>query len=109
MKYEFERDDRVVATVLWEGPGQVALEAAEPSVRGPIERFLGSEVAYLDSGPFDSGPEHVDEGVQTRRRDWTPYEFDRACRNLAHTLGCELRRVPSGDVEGLPEEEVRAP
>ena len=30
MRYEFERDGTVVASVLWEGPGQVSVEMAEP-------------------------------------------------------------------------------
>jgi hypothetical protein len=107
MKVEFERDGHVVATVLWEGPGQVVLEAAEPSVREPIERFLASDVAYLGGLNWDDAGNEP-EPVQTRRRDWTPWEFERACRNLAHTLGCELRRIPSGDVEARAEEGVRA-
>jgi hypothetical protein len=34
-----------------------------------------------------------------RRRDWTPWEFERACRNLAHRLQAHVRRVETGPVE----------
>ena len=33
MRYEFERDGTIVASVLWEGPGQVAVETARARVR----------------------------------------------------------------------------
>ena len=92
MRYEFERDGTVVASVLWEGPGQVTVEGAEPSVRATVDRYLSSEVTYL--GGFGS-----DEALQVRRRDWNPWEFERACRNLAHRLSCTVRRVETGPVE----------
>ena len=40
-----------------------------------------------------------------RRRDWTPWEFERACRNLGHRLQAHVRRVETGPVE---EREVAA-
>ena len=61
MRYEFERDGTVVASVLWEGPGQVSVEAADSSIRAVVDRYLSSEVVYLGSG-FDFGDE------QQRRR-----------------------------------------
>ena len=38
MRYEFERDGRHVASVLWEGPGQVEVEVADPSDRPRFDR-----------------------------------------------------------------------
>jgi hypothetical protein len=98
MRYEFERDGRVVASVLWEGPGQVTVESAEPSTRTVVDRYLSSEVHYLGWGEG--------EPVQSRRRDWTPWEFERACRNLAHRLQAHVRRVETGPVDGWPAGEV---
>ena len=103
MRYEFERDGHVVASVLWEGPGQVSVEAEESSVRAVVDRYLSSEVVYLGSG-FDVGEGQDDEILQTRRRDWTPWEFERACRNLSHRLSATVRRVETGPVEARTEE-----
>ena len=85
MRYEFERDGVVVASVSWEGPAQVSVEAADSSTRAVVDRYLSSEVVYLGSG-FDFGAELEQDVLQTRRRDWTPWEFERACRNLGHRL-----------------------
>ncbi len=98
MRYEFERDGTVVASVLWEGPGQVEVEAADASTRSVLDRYLSSEVVYLGAG-FDTGEPQAPELLQTRRRDWTPWEFERACRNLAHRLQAQVRRVETGPVE----------
>ena len=102
MRYEFERDGAVVASVLWEGPGQVTVESAEPSTRAVVDRYLSSEVHYLGSGGFEG----AEEPVEARRRDWTPWEFERACRNLAHRLQAHVRRVETGPVDGWPAGEV---
>lgn len=98
MRYEFERDGTVVASVLWEGPGQVSVEAIDQATRVTVDRYLSSEVVYLGSG-FDVGDEQEADVLQTRRRDWTPWEFERACRNLAHRLQATVRRVETGPVE----------
>src|SRR2546423_1017840 len=98
MRYEFERDGTVVASVLWEGPGQVTVEVAEPSVRAVVDRYLSSEVVYLGSG-FDFGDEEEDDVLQIKRRDWNPWEFERRCRNLSNRLSCNVRRVETGPVE----------
>lgn len=98
MRYEFERDGTVVASVLWEGPGQVSVEMAEPSTRAVVDRYLSSDVVYLGSG-FEFGEEQEGDVLQMRRRDWTPWEFERACRNLAHRLQAHVRRVETGPVE----------
>ena len=99
MRYEFERDGHVVASVLWEGPGQVSVEAEESSVRSVVDRYLSSEVVYLGGSGFDFGEEQSDDVLQMRRRDWTPWEFERACRNLSHRLQAHVRRVETGPVE----------
>lgn len=98
MRYEFERGGRTVASVLWEGPGQVTKDVADAADRPQFDRFFGEEVAYLDAG-FDFGGGMDEAGMTTRRRDWTPWEFERATRNLAHRLGCTVRRVETGPVE----------
>ena len=92
MRYEFEKDGATVAKVLWEGPGQVSVETDDPSTKATVDRYLASEVTYMSGfGGEDS--------MQSRRRDWTPWEFERACRNLARTLGASVRRVETGPVE----------
>lgn len=102
MRYEFERDGNVIASVLWEGPGQVQVEAADPALRPELERWFASEITYMEGG-FGFGPEEAveqeDDVLQTRRRDWTPWEFERACRNIAHRWSCTVRRIPTGPVE----------
>ena len=98
MRYEFRRDGAIVASVLWEGPGQVTVEAAEPSVRSTVDRYLSSEVVYLGGG-FEFGEQDLDDVLQIRRRDWTPWEFERACRNLSQRLSATVRRVETGPVE----------
>jgi hypothetical protein len=110
VRYEFERGGRTVANVLWEGPGQVTVEVTDAADRPQFDRFFGEEVAYLDAG-FDFGGGMDEAGMTTRRRDWTPWEFERATRNLAHRLGCTVRRVQTGPVEEREERpaEVAAP
>lgn len=98
MRYEFERDGTIVASVLWEGPGQVSVESAESSTRAVVDRYLSSDVVYLGSG-FDFADADEHDVLQMRRRDWTPWEFERACRNLAHRLQAHVRRVETGPVE----------
>jgi len=53
-------------------------------------------------GGFDVAEEHINDVLQMRRRDWTPWEFERACRNLAHRLQAQVRRVETGPVDGWP-------
>jgi len=103
MRYEFERGDHLVASVLWEGPAQVTFDVADPAERPQFERFFGAEVVYMDAG-FDFGGGMSEEGMTSRRRDWTPWEFERQVRNLAHKLGCTVRRVETGPVEDRPQE-----
>ena len=87
MRYEFEKDGATVASVLWEGPGQVGVETDDPSTRTTVERYLSSEVTYLSG--FGG------EELQSRRRD------------LARRLGATVKRVETGPVED-PEREAVA-
>jgi hypothetical protein len=98
MRYQFERDGTVVASVSWEGPAQVTVEMADRATRATVDRYLSSEVVYLCGG-FDFDDDQTEDVLQTRRRDWTPWEFERACRNLAHRLQAQVRRVETGPVE----------
>ena len=100
MRYEFERDGTVVASVLWEGPGQVTVDAIDHGTRATVDRYLSSDVQYLGGG-FDVAEEHIADVLQMRRRDWTPWEFERACRNLAHRLQAQVRRVETGPVDAI--------
>jgi hypothetical protein len=98
MRYEFEKDGGTIARVLWEGPGQVSVETEDPGTRAAVDRYLSSEVTYMAG--FGG------ESLQSRRRDWTPWEFERACRNLAQSLGATVKRVETGPVEDLEREAV---
>jgi hypothetical protein len=99
MRYEFEKDGATVASVLWEGPVQLTVETDDLATRAAVDRYLSSEVTYLTG--FGG------EDLQSRRRDWTPWEFERACRNLARRLGATVKRVQTGPVED-PEREAVA-
>lgn len=98
MRYEFRRGDQKVASASWEGPGQVTVDVADPSERWQFDRFFGEEVVYL-SASADFGGDMGEGGLTSRRRDWTPWEFERHVRNLAHKLGCTVHRVETGPVE----------
>jgi hypothetical protein len=98
MRYEFERDGHTVANVLWEGPGQVTVEVADPAERPLFDRFFGEEVVYLSTSD-DFGGGMGEGGLTSRRRDWSPWEFERQVRNLSHKLGATVRRVETGPVE----------
>ena len=44
MRFEIERNERHVASVTWEGPGQVAVLVDDPADRTRVDRFFGEEV-----------------------------------------------------------------
>lgn len=94
MRFEFEKGGRTVATAQWEGPGQVRLDAPDPGDADELRAFFASEVTYL-SIPFDED----EDAFQQRRRDWTPWEFERACLALGRRRGWQARRTPSEPVE----------
>jgi hypothetical protein len=93
MRFEFTKDGAVVGAAQWEGPGQVSLHVEEPAARRRLAEYFAAETTYLSTG-FGQ-----DEEFQIRRRDWTPWEFERACTALAHRMGYEVRRTASEDVE----------
>ena len=105
MRYEFERDGTVVASVLWEGPGQVQVETADrhEGARRPLPLLRGG----LPGRRVRRRRRGRHEMLQSRRRDWTPWEFERACRNLAHRLQANVRRVQTGPVEDREEVAAR--
>ena len=97
MRYEFEKEGRPVGSAQWEGPGQVRIDVADPAHRARLEGFFASEVTYLTAG---FGQDEPEEGAfQQRRRDWTPWEFERACRALGRREGWRVRRTVSEPVE----------
>jgi hypothetical protein len=97
MRFEFTQDGAPVGAAQWEGPGQVTLHVADPAARRQLAEYFAAETTYLATG-FGQ-----DEEFQIRRRDWTPWEFERACLALAHRMGYRVERTPSGDVEARPD------
>jgi hypothetical protein len=93
MRFEFRDDGTVVGAAQWEGPGQVSLDVRDPRARRRLAEYFAAETTYLTTG---FGQE---EEFQIRRRDWTPWEFERACWALAHRMGYSVERTPSGAVE----------
>lgn len=93
MRFEFRRGEDRVGTAQWEGPGQVTFDVADPQLRTKLERYFAREAVYLATGGDD------DDAFQSRRRDWTPWEFERASRALAYEMGFRVERTPSEAVE----------
>jgi hypothetical protein len=87
MRYEFDKQDKKVGWAQWEGPGQVALEMREPKDREFFNEYFSGNVTYL-AAHFDG----EEDAFQSRRRDWTPWEFERACRELSRE-GFDVRRA----------------
>jgi hypothetical protein len=94
MRYEFHDNGTMVGAVQWEGPGQVDFDVPDPERRESFVRYFEGEMTYLSS-PFETD----EEALQTRRRDWTPWEFERACRVFGKVNGYRAERTPSGPVE----------
>jgi len=95
MRYEFHDNGTMVGVAQWEGPGQVAFDVPDPGQREYLARYFAGEVTYL-ANPFE---EDREEAFQIRRRDWTPWEFERACMALGRMYGYRVDRTPSGPVE----------
>ena len=95
MRYEFHRDGETVGAAQWEGPGQVTFHLDDQAARPAFDRFFEREEVYLGSG-------HDGEAFQVRRRDWKPWEFERACRSFARRYGYRAERVPNAAVEDRP-------
>jgi hypothetical protein len=101
MRFEFFQDTESLGSATWMGPGQVRLDVPDPARRDEMDRYFAAEAVYLTAG-FDQL--HDGEGVASRRRDWTPWEFRRACVNLALSRRYTLVSRPVGPVEDRPEE-----
>ncbi|HEY7283459.1 MAG TPA: hypothetical protein VID47_17915 [Actinomycetota bacterium] len=102
MRFEFSRNGAPVGAAQWEGPGQVTLHVADPATRRQLAEYYAAETTYLSTG-FGQ-----DEEFQIRRRDWTPWEFERASLALAHRMGYEVERTANEDVERRPAPAARA-
>jgi hypothetical protein len=96
MRFEFTKDGAAVGAAQWEGPGQVTLHVADPAERRQLAEYFAAETTYLSTG---FGQE---EEFQIRRRDWTPWEFERSCLALAHRMGFEVTRTAAEEVERRP-------
>jgi hypothetical protein len=96
MRFEFTKDGATVGAAQWEGPGQVTLHVADPAERRQLAEYFAAETTYLSTG---FGQE---EEFQIRRRDWTPWEFERSCLALGHRMGYEVTRTAAEDVERRP-------
>ena len=102
MRFEFTQNGATVGAAQWEGPGQVSLHVDDPAARRQLAEYFAAETTYLSTG-FGQ-----DEEFQIRRRDWTPWEFERACMALAHRMGYRVERTASEDVEARPDADQRA-
>ncbi len=91
MRFDIYDGARSVGTVLWEGPGQVRLEVDDRRDREFLSEYFTTEVTYLTAGFDEDG-----DGTHSRRRDWSPWEFQRACRSLP---GYQMVAQPAGPVE----------
>jgi hypothetical protein len=94
MRFEFHDNGNMVGAAQWEGPGQVSFEVVDPRDRRYLMEYFAGEATYLGTA-F----EEDEEAFQIRRRDWTPWEFEKACLALAHSRGYRVVRTPSGAVE----------
>jgi hypothetical protein len=96
MRYEFKRQDQPVGWAQWEGPGQVAMVMDDQDDRDFFQEYFSGNVTYL-ANHFDG----EEDALQTRRRDWTPWEFERACRGLSRQ-GFGVSKVATAPTEARP-------
>lgn len=94
MRFELFEGPRRVGSVTWEGPGQIRLEIPGDEDREFLARYFAGEAVYLSAGVDDDG-----DGFQIRRRDWSPWEFERACMGLAQARSVQAVPRPVGPVE----------
>jgi hypothetical protein len=94
MRFDIFDGSRNVGSVVWEGPGQVRFDVSERDDREFLTRYFGAEVTYLSTGFESEG-----EGLSTRRRDWSPWEFQRACKGLHRAGGYQVVATPVGPIE----------
>jgi hypothetical protein len=98
MRFEFHDEKDQVGSAQWEGPGQVRLNVDDEAERDFLSNYFAGEMHYF-STPF----EEDEDAVQVRRRDWTPWEFERACLALASKRGYRVHMTPSEPVEARTE------
>ena len=98
MRFEFHDKDGRVGTAQWEGPGQVRLTVDDPAERDYLTTYFAGEMHYMAT-PFDED----EDALQVRRRDWTPWEFERACLALTSARGYRVHMTPSEAVEARTE------
>ena len=97
MRYEFHENGHLVGSAQWEGPAQVRLGVNDREERDYLTEYFAGEMTYLAT-PFDAD----EDAFQIRRRDWTPWEFERACKALGRTRGYRVERTVSEPVEAAP-------
>jgi hypothetical protein len=98
MRFEFHDQKDKVGSAQWEGPGQVNLNVDDETERDFLTTYFAGEMTYMAT-PF----EEDEDALQVRRRDWTPWEFERACLALASKRGYRVHMTPSEAVEARPE------
>ena len=96
MRFEFFEDMESLGSVAWMGPGQVRLDLRDPGRRDEMGRYFAGETVYLTAG-FDQIGDG--DGVVPRRRDWTPWEFSKACADLARSHRYTVLARPVGPIE----------
>lgn len=94
MRFDLFDGKRNVGSVVWEGPGQVRFEVGMPSEHRFLTEYFSGEVTYLSGGFDEDGDE-----FQTRRKDWSPWEFERAARALRRVRNYEVVARPVGPIE----------
>jgi hypothetical protein len=94
MRFEFHDNGHTVGSAQWEGPGQVMFDVPDAKAKARLEQYFATEATYLAT-PFDED----EDAFQSRRRDWTPWEFERACHALGHAMGYRVEQTPSQAVE----------
>ena len=94
MRFEFHENGTYVGSAQWEGPGQVRLTVADADERDFLTHYFSGEMTYLAT-PFEDD----EDAFQIRRRDWTPWEFERACNALGRARGYRVQQTPSEPVE----------
>jgi hypothetical protein len=100
MRFEFFEEMESLGSVAWMGPGQVRFDLRDPERQDEMVRYFAGETVYLTAG-FDQL--HDGDGVKSRRRDWTPWDFSRACAELAWSRRYAVVARPMGPVEDRPE------
>lgn len=95
MRFEFFDGMRSIGSVVWEGPGQIRIEVQESKARKRLTEYFAGESVYL-TGTFEG---EGDDGFHVRRRDWTPWEFRRACLEAASVHSYTAIARPVGPVE----------